>query len=65
MAMKSPAERLAALPVEERAKIIGALKNDEALALKYDWRGFWARPDQVEPTGNWIVWLILAGRGWG
>ena len=24
-----------------------------------------ARPDQVAPDGNWLTWLILAGRGWG
>lgn len=24
-----------------------------------------ARPSQLTPQGNWRVWLILAGRGWG
>ncbi|MDF0491599.1 terminase family protein, partial [Sphingomonas sp. H39-1-10] len=24
-----------------------------------------ARPDQITPMGDWEVWLILAGRGWG
>jgi phage terminase large subunit-like protein len=24
-----------------------------------------ARPEQVTPTGSWLVWLILAGRGFG
>lgn len=24
-----------------------------------------ARPSQVTPSGNWNIWLILAGRGWG
>lgn len=24
-----------------------------------------ARPEQVTPEGDWNVWLILAGRGWG
>lgn len=32
--------------------------------LKHYWK-FWARPDQLIPEGNWITWLILAGRGWG
>ena len=31
---------------------------------KRTWRET-ARPDQLEPEGNWFVWLILAGRGWG
>lgn len=24
-----------------------------------------ARPDQLPPAGDWLTWLILAGRGWG
>lgn len=24
-----------------------------------------ARPSQVTPDGDWLTWLILAGRGWG
>jgi phage terminase large subunit-like protein len=24
-----------------------------------------ARPNQLPPAGNWFIWLILAGRGWG
>jgi len=23
------------------------------------------RPDQRAPDGDWLTWLILAGRGWG
>ena len=33
-------------------------------ALLYDW-SFWARPNQLTPPGQWITWLILAGRGYG
>jgi len=33
-------------------------------ALKADWRRI-ARPNQLAPDGDWLVWLILAGRGWG
>lgn len=33
--------------------------------LLYDWRHFWARPQQLEPPGSWDFWLILSGRGWG
>lgn len=32
--------------------------------LLSDWE-LWARPEQLEPQGNWQYWLILAGRGWG
>lgn len=40
------------------------LSNDEALALYYDW-SYWARPSQLVPPGDWLVWLLLAGRGFG
>jgi len=36
----------------------------ECAQIFYDWT-FWARPDQAPPPGDWIVWLILAGRGAG
>jgi len=26
---------------------------------------FISRPEQQEPAGNWFIWLILSGRGWG
>ena len=32
--------------------------------LRWYWP-LWARPEQLEPEGNWAYWLILAGRGYG
>src|SRR5258707_5378393 len=26
---------------------------------------FWARANQLPPDGDWRVWLVLAGRGFG
>jgi phage terminase large subunit-like protein len=56
------------------------LSPSEKTALLYNW-AFWRRPlvdlgpdaklkkhlygGQVEPPGDWFVWLILAGRGYG
>ena len=60
----SLAQRLASLPTEEKSAWLATLSDDEAAALLGDWR-FWARQDQVTPPGDWLVWLILAGRGWG
>ena len=37
----------------------------ERALLQYQWRGFRARPKQESPPGEWYVWLILAGRGFG
>lgn len=55
---------LISLPQAERLRLIASLPNDAAEALLYDWP-FWARPEQLAPDGQWLVWLILAGRGFG
>jgi phage terminase large subunit-like protein len=60
----SLAETLALNPALQ-AEFLASLTEDEARALQWDWRGFWARPKQVAPPGHWIIWLILAGRGFG
>ncbi len=52
------------LSSEQRKKWIAALSNDEAEAILHDWE-FWARPNQLEPAGNWVNWLVMAGRGFG
>lgn len=33
-------------------------------SLKFDWR-HWARPNQLPPNGDWDIWILLAGRGFG
>jgi len=40
------------------------LSDAELAALRYDWR-FWGRPEQFEPPGDWLTWLVCAGRGFG
>ena len=55
---------LASLPEPARETLAAALSPAEARALLYDW-SFWARPAQLPPQGNWRVWLLLAGRGFG
>jgi phage terminase large subunit-like protein len=65
MSEKSPAERLALLPPGEQAAFMATLSDTQAEALLMDWRGFLARPSQIEPEGDWSIWLALAGRGWG
>lgn len=47
-----PEAVLRAIPVEMHAELASL------------WPAF-ARPEQLEPEGNWRVWLILAGRGFG
>jgi hypothetical protein len=44
--------------------ILSELTDAQVLALNYDW-SFWGRPDQQMPAGDWFVWMIMTGRGWG
>jgi hypothetical protein len=55
---------LALLPESARRKILAELSDEELRALEHDWR-FWARPKQVPPPGDWLTWIIRAGRGFG
>jgi phage terminase large subunit-like protein len=52
---------VASLNETQRTKV---LANIDPEGLLYDWK-FWARPNQLPPEGNWLTWLILAGRGFG
>ena len=61
---KITADVLRGLPDEEVADILKQLGPQKAEELRHDW-GFWARPEQLEPSGSWNTWVALAGRGWG
>lgn len=41
-----------------------ALSERERASFRYHWPLF-ARPAQLAPAGDWRVWLIMAGRGFG
>lgn len=62
---QSLAEKLASLPPDAREKAMSVLDDKEAAAILYDWRGFLARPEQLMPQGDWDIWCVLAGRGFG
>ena len=61
---KSKASWLASLTEEERQEFLDSLSPDEVTELEWDWN-FWGRPEQQMPVGDWFVWLIMSGRGWG
>lgn len=48
----------------QRQSLLASLTDDEAEVLLYEWRK-WARPNQLAPEGDWVGWLVLAGRGFG
>jgi phage terminase large subunit-like protein len=54
---------LAKLDPTERQRLLDLLDVEELDPHK-PWVEV-ARPDQLAPAGDWFVWLILAGRGWG
>ena len=58
------ASSLASLPEPLRNKLVRSLTPEQALKIKYDW-AYRARPEQLPPPGDWRVWLLLAGRGFG
>ena len=60
---------MSASVLERAVKAVGAETLASALgtsieALPYLWEA-WARPEQLPPTGDWLLWLLLAGRGFG
>jgi len=48
------------MPLRRDAQVFGALAD----TLASDWRRV-ARPSQLPPAGDWTIWLLLAGRGFG
>lgn len=55
---------LMALDSAERLRVFKTLSEAEREELRSFWQ-FWARPEQLPPTGDWRLWLIMAGRGFG
>ena len=55
---------LLALPRDERLARIAALSEQERKEMLRHWR-LWARREQLAPPGDWMIWLVMAGRGFG
>jgi len=56
--------RLVALPRAERIAAAMAMRPGERRGLLESWP-LWAHAGQLPPLGDWRVWLIRAGRGFG
>lgn len=54
------------LPASERQSELSKLAPtpEDEHRLIYSWH-FWARPNQLPPPGDWTIWLLLSGRGFG
>ncbi len=62
--MRDPLERLALLPRKERDRMLERMSDREIRAFN-EWWERWAHEGQFWPDGDWRVWLIRAGRGFG
>ena len=62
MVSASPIER--AVANLGAADFIKSLTDRELAELAYSWE-LWARPSQLAPPGDWLTWLVMAGRGFG
>src|SRR6056297_795575 len=58
------AQALRELPDDQVKEALSQLSPKQLESLHHDW-SFWARPEQVEPKGDWNTWFINAGRGFG
>lgn len=56
--------RLARMPAGLRAGLLRRLPYDHQQWIAEHWPA-WAHDGQVEPPGDWRVWMIRAGRGFG
>ena len=52
------------LPPDRQRLALRKLSASERLEFRHHWRLF-ARVEQLPPEGDWRLWLILAGRGFG
>lgn len=63
--MTALVDALRSLPLADAEDLLRSLTVEEAAALAWEWRAFWARPEQVAPAGRWRHWLLKGGRGGG
>ena len=55
---------LLSLREDIRGDVLASLSDAEREELRYHWE-LWARSRQLAPRGEWRIWLICAGRGFG
>lgn len=58
-------ERFARLPENERLALLRELPLETLKEIARDEWWWTARPEQIPPGGDWLIYLVLSGRGWG
>lgn len=58
-------EFLASLPPDEAEQWLSEFSDQELLEMSQGRWWYTSRPEQLAPEGDWGLWLILAGRGFG
>jgi phage terminase large subunit-like protein len=51
-------------PTSNRLAYLASLSEGEKRELAHHWQ-LWARAEQLPPDGDWRIWLVMAGRGFG
>jgi predicted phage terminase large subunit-like protein len=64
IALSNTLQDIISLPEDQIGTLLESLSDQEALSIIYDWT-IWARREQLPPQGDWALWLIMAGRGFG
>jgi phage terminase large subunit-like protein len=64
LAGASDFELSSALSADERRDMLARMGEAAAAAFHADWTHR-ARPGQLPPPGDWRIWLVMAGRGFG
>ena len=64
MINKLTAEKLRSLPKDKAREALKKLTPKQAEELRYSYE-FFARPKQIAPEGDWRVWFLNCGRGFG
>ncbi len=57
-------EQLADLPDDELVRLLDRMPGHELVATRRTWQD-WAAGAQLPPDGDWRVWLLMGGRGFG
>ena len=61
---RSKWEEIALLEAAEQTRLLRLLREGAREDLLHSWRVH-ARPEQLAPAGDWRIWLVMAGRGFG